>query len=536
MNRQNNTDIQLPEAFEKRMRKMLGDDGYQEYLASFERKRAAGVRVNPLVISDAEFLSLHLFRTEPVPFAEHGYYYELPEEGAPQEERPGKHPAHEAGMYYMQEPSAMIVAALSGARPKERILDLCAAPGGKSTQLAGMMNGQGLLVSNEINEGRARILSQNMERMGVRNAVVTNESAEKLAERFPSFFDRIIVDAPCSGEGMFRKEEQALSMWSEENVRVCAGRQQEILRHAAVMLRDGGTLVYSTCTFAPLEDEISTALFLAEHPEFNLADLPGQLGEKMEQWGLSAGNPDWCDIGASPETIQKIRDTRSEVRKTIRLWPQRLRGEGHFLAVMEKHSFGESAFAAAARAESGSFPGAGGAALPDETRAAAPRGKRRKGTGGRKDSGNNNALQSALQLWNGFATEYLTEEASGALQDSSGAAMLYGDDLYLAPEDALTQGLRVLRPGLHLGTVKKDRFEPAHALAMALRPVQVRQSIDFPDDTARARAFLRGESVPCDSLLKGWVLITTGGVSMGWAKAAGGMLKNHYPKGLRRPY
>lgn len=526
------------------MRKMLGDDGYEAYLASFERKRAAGVRVNPLVISDEDFLALHLFRTEPVPFAEHGYYYALPEEGASQEERPGKHPAHEAGMYYMQEPSAMIVAALSGARPKERILDLCAAPGGKSTQLAGMMNGQGLLVSNEINEGRARILSQNMERMGVRNAVVTNESAEKLSERFPSFFDRIIVDAPCSGEGMFRKEEQALSMWSEDNVCACAERQQEILRHAAIMLRDGGTLVYSTCTFAPLEDEISTALFLAEHPEFRLVDLPGRLGAKMAEWGLSTGNPDWCDLGASPEIIQKIRNTRSEVCKTIRLWPQRLRGEGHFLAVMEKHSFGRSSCAAAAQNGDGSSVVTGRAAAPDEKRTAttygkraeASYGKRRKGTDGRKNSGNSNALQSALQLWKAFAAEYLKEEASGTLQGSSGTAVLYGDDLYLAPEGVLIQGLRVLRPGLHLGTVKKDRFEPAHALAMALRPAQVRQSIDFPDNTAGAHAFLRGESVPCDPLLKGWVLITTGGVSMGWAKAAGGMLKNHYPKGLRRPY
>ena len=254
--------MQLPELFEKKMKGLLGAE-YDEFRRSYGKERRQALRVNPAKLSAAEMKERSPFTLEPVPWAKNGFYY-----GA--EDRPGRHPWHEAGVYYIQEPSAMSVAELAGVQPGERVLDLCAAPGGKSTQLAAALEGRGLLVSNEIHPVRAKILASNVERMGIPNAVVTNEPPERLSSHFPAFFDRIVVDAPCSGEGMFRKEEQAVLQWSQENVELCARRQQDILEEAAGMLRPGGVLVYSTCTFAPEEDEESVVRFLLKHPEFSV--------------------------------------------------------------------------------------------------------------------------------------------------------------------------------------------------------------------------------------------------------------------------
>ena len=239
--------INLPAAFTERMKQMLGRE-YDAFIASYDKERSQGLRVNGLKTDPAEFAKTAPFSLNPVAWAAEGFAY-----GA--EDRPGRHPYHDAGVYYIQEPSAMIAASLLNPQPGEMILDLCAAPGGKSTQAAARLGGEGLLVSNEIHPARAKILSQNIERMGIRNAVVTNEDSGRLTKYFPAFFDGIIVDAPCSGEGMFRKDETAVTEWSPENVRRCAGRQQEILENAAMMLKPGGRLVYSTCTFAPEEDE-----------------------------------------------------------------------------------------------------------------------------------------------------------------------------------------------------------------------------------------------------------------------------------------
>ena len=283
----------LPEKFLARMQQQLGDE-YDEYLRSLQRPRAVALRFNPLK-GDIPVLP---FVGEPVPWEPMGYYYDP-------DSRPGLHPYHEAGVYYLQEASAMASAALLEPQPGEIILDLCAAPGGKSTQIAGRMQGKGLLVSNEINQKRAKVLSRNIERLGIGNAVVTGEAPAALADRFPGFFHRIMVDAPCSGEGMFRKEEAAITDWSEENVEMCARRQAEILDCAAVMLRPGGRLVYSTCTFAPQEDEEAVEAFLARHPEFE----------------------------AEPVNAPWFQESRPGM---YRLWPHKLLGEGHFAAVLRK--------------------------------------------------------------------------------------------------------------------------------------------------------------------------------------------------------
>ena len=283
----------LPEAFLERMKGQLGEE-FDEYLKSLERPRAVALRFNPLK-GPAPQLP---FVGAPVPWEPQGYYYD------PQA-RPGLHVYHEAGVYYLQEASAMAPVALLDPQPGERICDLCAAPGGKTTQIAGRMGGAGFLLCNEWSPKRAKILSQNMERMGVANALVTNEPTDVLANRFPGFFDRVLVDAPCSGEGMFRKEEAAITDWSQETVEMCARRQADILNNAARMVRPGGRLVYSTCTFAPEEDEQAVAAFLQAHPDF--------LPEVLETpWFLPGENG------------------------SHRMWPHKLLGEGHFAAVLRK--------------------------------------------------------------------------------------------------------------------------------------------------------------------------------------------------------
>lgn len=447
----------LPQEFKKRMKQLLGEE-YEVFLESYEREPSQALRVNLLKITPQEFQRLAPFDLRPVPWTETGYYYG-------REDRPGRHPFHEAGLYYIQEPSAMAVGSLADPRPGERVLDLCAAPGGKTTHLASSMGGQGLLVSNEIHPVRAKILSSNVERMGIPNCVVVNEKPEALAQRFSGFFDRIVVDAPCSGEGMFRKEEQAAEQWSEKNVRMCAGRQQEILSVAAGMLRPGGILVYSTCTFAPEENEGSVSAFLDSHPEFSV--------KKVSACGqFSPGVPGWS--GSRPETAD-----------TFRLWPHRLKGEGHFAAVLEKD--GE-----AGRGElSWNMPQA--------------------------DPG-------LWKLYQEFARENLHFEGKGI-------PVLFGEQLYLLPCAFPLKGLRILRAGLHLGTIKKNRFEPAHALALALKPSEAASVCAM--DMRQAEEYLKG-AVFEGTGEKGWRLMLAEGHSLGWGKEAGGMVKNHYPKGLRR--
>ena len=428
----------LPELFLQRMQAQLGDE-YNEYLRSLERPRAVALRLNPLKGSAPSLP----FVTENVPWEPMGYYYDPAA-------RPGLHPYHEAGVYYLQEASAMSAVALLDPKPGERVCDLCAAPGGKSTQIAGRMMGKGFLLCNEWSPKRAKILSQNIERMGGANALVTNENAERLAQHLPGFFDRVLIDAPCSGEGMFRKEEAAITDWSQETVEMCARRQADILNEGAKLLRPGGRLVYSTCTFAPEENEQAIAAFLVEHPDFALEDVSA---------------PWFSHVGVGQ----------------FRLWPHKLLGEGHFAAVLRKEGDAEAEGSPCT-----------GQKLPKE--------------------------------WISF-------EKETGLDLPAGKAVLFGQNLYWAPEDLPElKGLKVLRPGLELGEVKKDRFQPAHALALWTKAP--RQSLSFPADSKEIKAYLHGEALPCSA--KGWQIVCVDGYSIGWGKGDGNLLKNHYPKGLRR--
>lgn len=465
----------LPQAFETRMQDMLREE-YQDFFKSYQGKTSQSLRVNPLKTVPKELEARAPFHLRKVPWSRYGFYYEA-------EDRPGKHPYHEAGVYYIQEASAMAPAEFLQARPGERILDLCAAPGGKSTQIAADMQGQGILICNEIHPARARILSENVERMGIRNAVVTNETPKRLEERFSGYFDRILVDAPCSGEGMFRKNEEAVTEWSEENVSLCAERQDGILDCAAQMLKPGGRLVYSTCTFAPEENEGSISRFLQRNPDFTLLEV-----SKTE--GMSDGRANWIEHPAE------------HLERTVRLWPHKLEGDGHFAAVLQK---------------AGGLTGENGAVG-------------RKGSAGKPGRGQQADFAEYLK----FQEEYIRPDSR--LTGQGGTFLTYGDQLYLAPEGmpALDQ-LKVLRPGLHLGTLKKGRFEPSHALALFLRPEEVGRIYELTAEDERVRAYLNGQTFPAEGE-KGWYLMAVDGYSLGWGKLAGGMMKNHYPKGLRKNF
>lgn len=449
------------------MQSLLGEE-FPAFKSSFEREPYKALRINTEKISIEDFLQVSPFTLRRVPWAEMGFYYG-------EKDQPGRHPFHEAGLYYIQEPSAMAPAVFMEAKPGERILDLCAAPGGKTTQLAAVMKGEGILISNEIHPARAKILSENVERMGFRNTVVTNETPDKLAEKFSGYFDRILVDAPCSGEGMFRKNEETIEEWSTENVCLCSERQDDILDAAAGMLRPGGRLVYSTCTFAPEEDEGSISRFLHRHPEFSVQRV-------NTPEGFLNGRPDW------------IADPAPHLEDTVRLMPHKIEGEGHYLAVLKKE--GE------------------------------PVGNHGRNMAGGREMG---IPEREYRDFISFCRENLSEFPF------TGTYLRFGEQLYLGPDNMpLLKGLKVLRPGLHLGTFKKNRFEPSHALALALKKQQVCRYIDLKLESSEAARFINGQTLTVTDGEKGWHLICVEGYSLGWGKVAGGIVKNHYPKGLRK--
>ena len=475
----------LPTEYTVRMKSLLGDE-YDEYIKSLEGPIHKALRLNPLKAGEAQLLDLcrnefgDVF--EEVPWESLGYYYPVDDAL-----RPGSSPLHEAGAYYIQEPSAMKPVTMLDIEPGQKVLDLCAAPGGKSTQIASYLRGEGLLVCNEPVSKRAAVLSRNVERMGIGNALVLNEMPDRLAGRFAGFFDRILVDAPCSGEGMFRKnEEEALREWSPDNVRMCAARQAEILESASVMLRPGGRMVYSTCTFSHEEDEDLIDVFVKSHPEYRLI------------------------------TQEK-------------LFPHRVRGEGHFMAVLEK------------------MGGAGSRLTEDKTGPRIGKIKTSQGLSGKGNKGRDAGLNAYDEFCAEIFGRKLTED-----EGHRSRLLFFGDNLYLLPDMAPSlSGLKAIRPGLQLGTVRTDgrgkaRFEPSHALALFLRPDDVAAGRSVNITIQEAESYITGLTLPApaegtaegengkaDTGCNGWVLICTCGLSLGWAKRVNGTLKNHYPKGLR---
>lgn len=459
--------MNLPIEFEKKMKAFLGNE-WDDFLYSYDNNRFQALRFNTLKVQSPEermriLKTLKISSDKKVSWANEAYYFD-------ENVRPGKHPYHEMGLYYIQEPSAMSAAALLAPKPGMRVLDLCAAPGGKSTQLATYLGDSGLLVSNEINTQRSRILSQNIERMGIKNAIVTNEDSFVLASHFQGFFNAIQVDAPCSGEGMFRKLPEAIEQWSMENVAICAARQKEILDNAAVMLKPGGVIVYSTCTFSREENEDVIEYFLERHTDFTL--------EEME-----------------------------------RFWPHKVDGEGHFVAKLVR------------RGSINEFVEADGKT------------KKNKNSKNRKNETKTALTKENMKLLSEFLDETISDDMAALIKNSR--LVMFGEQLYRLPDmEVDIKGLKVQRAGLHIGEFKKQRFEPSHSLALALKLSEAKNVVKLTCDNPQTIGFFNGQSVMLSDeqaaeCKKGWALVCVDGYPAGWGKVNGTQVKNHYPKGLR---
>lgn len=462
--------MNLPIEFEKKMKAFLGDE-WDDFLYSYDNNRFQALRFNTLKVQSHEeimriLMVLEISSDKRVSWANEAYYFD-------ENVRPGKHPYHEMGLYYIQEPSAMSAAALLAPKPGMRVLDLCAAPGGKSTQLATYLGDSGLLVSNEINTQRSRILSQNIERMGIKNAIVTNEDSFVLASHFPGFFNAIQVDAPCSGEGMFRKLPEAIEQWSMENVAICAARQKEILDNAAVMLKPGGTIVYSTCTFSKEENEDVIEYFLERHPDFTL--------EEME-----------------------------------RFWPHKVDGEGHFVAKLVRRG------------------------CVDTDLKADRKTKKNKNSKNRKNETKPALTKENMKLLSEFLDETISEDMAAWIKNSR--LVMLGEQLYRLPDmEVDIKGLKVQRAGLHIGEFKKQRFEPSHSLALALKLNDAKNVVKLTCDNPQTIGFFNGQSVMLSDeqaaeCKKGWALVCVDGYPAGWGKVNGAQVKTIILKGLEIKY
>lgn len=457
----------IPAIFLERMSRLLGSE-FESFAASLDQPPVSGLRVNTLKLNPEDFPAL-----SPVPLGEKIPWCDSAFLLPPSEVSAGQHPFHRAGLYYLQDPSAMSPAELLNPQPGEKVLDLSAAPGGKTTHLAALMRGRGLLVANEIKDKRVGHLAQNVERWGAGNVVITNETPERLADHLGPIFDRVLVDAPCSGEGMFRKDMGARADWSPEMVLGCAVRQHNILRVAARLVRPGGYLLYSTCTFAPEEDEGAVQSVLDNFPDFKVMPLP-QLD------GFAPGQPGWLEALTGQEAD-------SALAGAARLFPHRLAGEGHFACLLQ-------------RAE-GENPG------------------REREKFSRKRE------MPDLRFWREFAAATLNVDLA---EDRLKVA---GERLYFIPETSADfSRLRVVHPGVWLGTFKKGRFEPAHPLALFLKRGEARHTLDLPANSAELAAYLRGEPLEAEGQ-PGWLVVTADGWPLGWGKRVQGLVKNHYPRG-----
>lgn len=448
--------MKLPEKFELRMKDMLKDE-YDNFIKSMDEMPIfTGIRINTSKYNAMEAVLKEFGSLEKVSWCENGFY-------ADKSKISGNHPYHIAGLFYFQEPSAMSTVSALPIEKSDYILDLCAAPGGKATQAGALLDENGLLVANEIIKSRANILSDNIERFGLTNTIVTNETPQKLAEKYPHFFDKIIVDAPCSGEGMFRKEPQAADQWSIEHTVSCGTRQKHILDCAMQMLKGGGYIVYSTCTFAPEENEQVCAYML-------------------KNYNVELIEPKNLDILSRGKTDLSLSDC--DMTKTRRIFPHKHKGEGHFVALFR--SLDNEIF--------------------------------------EKNTKLNKNICDGEKLYREFEKGFLNTTLEGEF-------CLFGENLYLKPKNIDIDKIKSVRPGLHLGICRKNRFEPSHALCLALKKENFKNSMDFPCDSEILKKYLMGETIECDK--KGWCAVTVNGYPIGWGKASNGILKNHFPKYMR---
>lgn len=451
--------MNLPSAFTEKMKMILGAE-YEKFQKSYGEPRNFGLRVNTAKISPAELKKIAPFHLTEIPWVENGFYYE-------EQDFPSRHPFYYAGLYYLQEPSAMTPASRLPVSPGERVLDLCAAPGGKATELGARLLGEGLLVANDVSASRARALLKNIEVFGIPNSFLLNEVPSHISDEFEEYFDKILVDAPCSGEGMFRKNPDVAKAWDAQKPLACAKIQKDIILQAARMLRPGGMLLYSTCTFSPEENEQVIAYLLKERSDMRLENIEGYTGFSKGRPELADGNP--------------------ELEKCVRIWPHKMAGEGHFLALLKKE----------------------GEALPS------------------KDRKERVKISKAERK----ILEEFFQDVSGRIQVDQ-MEVRKGQAYWRSGFTDEPKGLTFLRNGLYLGELKKDRFEPGQAFAAALKKEEYASVLDFDPMDERVIHYLKGETILVDDVpvkrKKGWQLVCVSGYPLGWGKLSGGVLKNKY--------
>ncbi len=457
--------MNLPIQFEMKMRELLGDE-FDNYIKCYDESRLYGLRVNTKKISVEEFQAICPFEIWPIPWIENGFYYDG------DKVQPAKHPYYFAGLYYLQEPSAMTPANRLPIEPGDKVLDVCAAPGGKATELGAKLCGEGVLVANDISNSRAKGLLKNIEVFGIGNVLVISEEPGKLEDYFSEYFDKILIDAPCSGEGMFRKDKKMMKAWEEHGPEFFSKLQRSIVTQAARMLKPGGMMLYSTCTFDPMENEGTIAYLKQEFPEFIIRE--------MKQYeGFAQGLP------------HVVEPQDDDIKKTVRIWPHKMRGEGHYVALLQK---GE----------------------PTE-------GEEQK----KKGRFNKKVPEELLEFFKDISWDMDWSRLE-----------LYSEKVYYMPEDVpKVTGLRFLRTGLYLGDMKKNRFEPSQSLAMCLKKEEYKNTVNLPVDDERVVKYLKGETIEVDDLVsskaKGWQLVLVNGYPLGWGKLANGTLKNKYLPGWR---
>lgn len=457
--------MDFPVSFTEKMKAILEDE-YEDFVKGYDRARHYGLRVNRTKLTAEEFAKMCAYDLKPIPWIDNAFEYE-------DSVSPAKHPYYFAGMYYLQEPSAMTPANLLPIEPGDKVLDLCAAPGGKATELGAKLNHTGLLAANDISNSRAKALLKNIELFGIPNVLVTSETPEKLAEKFPAFFDKILIDAPCSGEGMFRKNPGMMKDWETYGPKHYSELQRSIVPHALRMLRPGGMLLYSTCTFSPEENEGTVRFMLDLDSDLEVVEIPNRYE------GFEPGRPELIENGTE------------DLINCVRIWPHKMNGEGHFIALLRKKEKGDLV-------------------IKKET--------------SRKEK----ALPALLAEFMKDCT-YPVNGNDIEIQE---------DRVYLMPEEIKgMKGLRFLRSGLLLGTLTKDRFEPSQAFAMVLKKEQYGAVIDLPSSDHRVIRYLKGETIDVEDLplerKKGWQLVCVDGYPLGWGKLVGGSLRNKYLPGWR---
>ncbi|MEZ0535838.1 NOL1/NOP2/sun family putative RNA methylase [Caldicellulosiruptoraceae bacterium PP1] len=456
--------MNLPESYKNTMIKLLGREDAQKVFELFSKDSYKGFRINTYKISADEFLKKMDRDFEKVPWCQDGYFYNH------SEIKLSKHAYYFAGLIYIQEPSAMFAVEALNPQRGEKVLDLCASPGGKSVQIAARIGKEGFLVSNDIKPIRIKPLVKNIESLGITNTVILNNSPKEIADNFGTYFDKILVDAPCSGQGMFRKDPSSLKSWTDRQIIVCSNMQRQILTEVDKLLKVGGELVYSTCTFTIEENEEMLSWFLKKNPNYEVCEIDGFDG--FEKGYI---NSDGID---------------ARLNKAVRIYPHKVKGEGHFVCKLKKIN------------ESG------------------------------KEEYKDFSIQSNLnknekQIIKNFVDRYL-------VNFEIDYNMIYkkSDKVFLA--NSIQYGNIIpIRNMLYLGELYKDRFYPSEHLAISLRKENFSQVVDLEKDDFRLQRYLKGETIENNEGYKGFTIFCVDGYTLGWAKAEGEIYKNFYPKGWR---